>query len=89
MINNKKGKTKPIPSQLNVYSEGSKTKQGDGSGYVILSGKDRVLNTQSINLTGQGSIFQAELIAIKEAAKHLYTHKDTQRLYMIISLDFR
>ena len=81
-INNKKGKTKPIPSQLNVYTDGSKTSQGAGSGYVILSGKDRVLNTQSINLTGEASIFQAELIAIQEAAKHLYTHEDTHGLYI-------
>ena len=36
-INNKKRKTKPIPSQINVYTDGSKTKQGAGSGYVILS----------------------------------------------------
>ena len=81
-INNKKGKTKPIPSQLNVYTDRSKTNQGAGSRYVILSGKDRVLNTQSINLTGEASIFQAELIAIQEAAKHLYTHEDTQGLYI-------
>ena len=54
-------------------------KQGAGSGYVILSGKDRELNTQSINLTGEASIFQAELIAIQEAAKHLYTHEDTHQ----------
>ena len=67
-------------SQLNVYTGGSKTKQGAGSIYVILSGKDRVLNTQSINLTGEASIFQAELIAIQEAAKHLYTHEDTKIL---------
>ena len=46
MINNKKGKTKPIPSQINVYTDGRKTKQGAGSGYVILSGKDRVSNTE-------------------------------------------
>ena len=80
MINNEKGKTKPIPSQINVYTDGSKIKQGAGSGYVVLSGKDRVLNTQSINLTGEASIFQAELIAIQEAAKYLNTHEDTQGL---------
>ena len=76
-INNKKGKTKPIPSQINVYTDGNKTKQGAGSGYVILSGKDKVLHTQSINLTGEASIFQAELVAIQEAAKHLQAHEDT------------
>ena len=65
-----------------MYTDGSKTKQGAGSGYVILSGKDRVLSTRSINLTGEASIFQAELITIQEAAKHLYTHKDTQGFYI-------
>ena len=81
-INNKKGKTIPIPSQINVYTDGSKTKQGAGSGYVILSGKDRLLNTQSINLKGEASIFQAELISIQEAAKYLYKQEDTQGLYI-------
>ena len=78
-ISNKKGKSKPIP-QLNVYADRSKTKQGAGSGYVILSGKDKVIQTQSINLTGEASIFQAELIAIQEAATHLYRHENTHNL---------
>ena len=65
-----------------MYTEGSKTKQGAGSGYVILSGKDKVLHTKSINLTGEASILQAELIAIQEAAKHLQTQEDTNGLYI-------
>ena len=81
-IDSKKGKAKPIPSQLNVYTDGSKTKQGAGSGYVMLKGKGDVLHTQSINLTGDASIFQAELIAIQEAAKHLTVHEDTWGLYI-------
>ena len=52
-IDSKKGKAKTIPSQINVYTDGSKTKQGAGSGYVIMKGKDTVLHTQSINLTGR------------------------------------
>ena len=74
-IDTKKGKTKPIPSQINVYTDGSKTKQGAGSAYVILKGKGDVLHTQSINFTGDASIFQAELIAVQEA--HLTVNKDT------------
>ena len=81
-INNKKGKAKPIPSQLNVYTDGSKTKQGAGSGYVIIGGKDKVIQTQSINPTGEASIFQAELIAIQEAAMYLYNHEQTEDLYI-------
>ena len=44
-IDNKNGKKRPIPSQLNVYTNGSKTKQGAGSGYIILKGKGDVLHT--------------------------------------------
>ena len=36
----------------------------------------------SINLTGEVSIFQADLKAIQEAAKHLNTHENTQGLYI-------
>ena len=67
---------------MNVSTDGSKTKQGAGSGFIILGGKDVVIHTQSINLTGEASIFQAELIAIQEAAKHLIMHEDTQGLYI-------
>ena len=86
-IDSKKGKAKPIPSQINVYTDGSKTKQGAGSGYAIMKGKDEVLHTQSINLTGEASIFQAELIAIQEAAKHLQDNEDTQGLYITFFSD--
>ena len=81
-IDSKKGRTKPIPSQINVYTDGSKTKQGSGAGYVIMSGKDRVLYTQSINLTENASIFQAELIAIQEAAIYLLNNEDTQGVFI-------
>ena len=57
-VDNRKGKAKPIPSQINVYTDKSKTKQGAGSGYVILRAKTDVLHTQSINLTGEASIFR-------------------------------
>ena len=36
---------------------------------------------------GKASIFQAELIAIQEAAKHLYTHEDIQGLYIKLFSD--
>ena len=47
-----------------------------------MKGQREVLHTQSVNLTRNASIFQAELIAIQEAAKHLITHEDTQLMYM-------
>ena len=36
---------------------------------------------------GKASIFQAELIAIQDAAKHLYTHEDIQGLYIKLFSD--
>ena len=42
-INSKTGKPKPIPPQINVYMDDSKTKQGAGSSFVILKGKNDVL----------------------------------------------
>ena len=71
----------PIPLQINVYTDG-KTKQGSGSGYVMGNGKEKVLQTQSINLTGEASIFQAELIALQVAAKHLQTQENRNGLYI-------
>ena len=86
-IDNKKGKTKPIPSQINVYTDGSKTKQGAGAGFVIMKGKNTLIHTESINLTENASIFQAELIAIKEAAIHLTLHEDIPGCYVKIFCD--
>ena len=47
-----------------------------------MKGKDNVLRTQSINLTGVALIFQAELIAIQEAAEYLRLNEHTQGLYI-------
>ena len=63
-IDNIKGRKKPTTSEINIYTDGSKTKLGAGSGYVILGNKNRVIHTQSINLPSTATIFQADLIAI-------------------------
>ena len=47
-----------------------------------MSGKDKVVQTQSINLSVSASIFQAELIAIQEAAKYLLLHEETEGTYI-------
>ena len=70
-IDNHKGKHNPIPAQLNIYTDGSRTKQGAGAGFIVMRGKSEILYSQSINLTNDASIFQAELIAIQEAANFL------------------
>ena len=86
-IDGKKGKSKPIPSQLNVYTDGSKTKQGAGAGYVIMQGKGKLIHADSIHLTENATIFQAELIAIKEAATLLTTLQETEGQYIKIFCD--
>ena len=70
-IDSSKGRAKPTLSEINVYTDGSKTKQGAGAGYVIIAGKSKVQYTQSLNLPSTATIFQAELIAITQAAEYL------------------
>ena len=41
-----------------------------------------LLHTESVNLTGNASIFQAELIAIQAVATHLTEHEDIQGKYV-------
>ena len=73
--------------QINIYTDGSKTKQGAGAGYVVMKGKDTLLHAESINLTGNASIFQAELLAIQAAAVHMLTREDTYNQYVKIFSD--
>ena len=42
IINNLDGRNKPKLSQINIYTDGSKTDTGTGSGYVIMKGKHTV-----------------------------------------------
>ena len=86
-INPKKGRANPIPSQINIYTDGSKTSQGTGAGYVILQGRNEVIQTQSVNLTNNASIFQAELIAIEQAAQFTLTLPGIQDKYIKIFSD--
>ena len=53
--------------------------QGAGAGYVIIEGKGTVISTESISLGQNGSIIQAELIAIQEAA--LYAAQSLDKRY--------
>ena len=47
-IDDVKGRTKPTLSEINVYTDGSKTKQRSGAGYVIMAGKAQVKFTHSL-----------------------------------------
>ena len=65
------GRNRPKLSQYNIFTDGSKTTQGTGAGYVIMKGKSQLLLTNSINLRKNASIFQAEATAIQAAAESL------------------
>ena len=61
-IDNIKGRNRPTTSEINICTDRSKPKLGAGSGFVILGNK---------NLPWSATIFQAELIAIREACSHV------------------
>ena len=55
------------PSQLNIYTDGSKFNNRVGSGIYITSGP-RIIAALSYRLPDQASVFQAEIFAINKAA---------------------
>ena len=65
------------PSEITVYTDGSKTEYGVGSGYVVYN-KGKRLQTHSSKLTDTTTVFQAKILAINEAADYLlnlYNHR--------------
>ena len=66
-----KGQNKHIiPSEITVYTDGSKTEYGVGSGYVVYL-KGKRIQSHSSKLTDTTTVFQAEITAINEAAEYL------------------
>ena len=62
---------------MTVYTDGSKTEYGVGSGYVVYN-KGKRIQTHSSKLTDTTTVFQAEIMAINEAAEYLinlYNHR--------------
>ena len=59
----------PSHSQINVYTDDSKTDEHVGSGYVIYH-KGEELASESIRLEEEITVYQAEVLAIKQAAQH-------------------
>ena len=78
-----KGRAKPTLSEINLYTDGSKTSHGAGAGYVIIAEKAKVQYTQSLNLPSTATWFQAELIAITQAAEYLFHAGDKPRYIKI------
>ena len=56
----------PVQTQINVYTDGSKTDRHTGSGYAILRGKELVKEGNK-RLPDESTVFQAELMAIQMA----------------------
>ena len=51
---------------LRCYTDGSKTRHGVGAGICIMN-EDRIVRTRSLGLPTYGTVYQAELYAIKQA----------------------
>ena len=58
------------PSQITIYTDGSKIDDHVGAGYVIYKGSTEY-DTGSYSLSPQATVFQAELVAILLAARHV------------------
>ena len=63
-------------TQLNVYTDGSKTKTGTGAGFVIYD-KQKLVHKDYFPLAPTATVYQAEVIAIGKAAKFITKFKKT------------
>jgi len=64
-----------IEQSLTIYTDGSKTDDGTGAGFCIASGR-KLLGEFSIHLSPDNTVFQAEVMAIKEALSWVKDHLD-------------
>ena len=86
-MNDVSGRQKPKLSQINVYTDGSKTSQGTGAGFVELKGKNILIHTASINLDKTATIFQVKAAAIQKAAEYLTQNPRPSQKYIKIFSD--
>jgi ribonuclease HI len=70
-------------SEYTAYTDGSKTVDGTGAGFVIYH-KNEVLSYESIKLNDNASVFQAEITAIRYAANYLYTLKNVKFVKILV-----
>ena len=73
-------------TQVNIYTDGSKTCNHVGSGFVIYI-KGKIIAESSIKLSYNASVFQAEVVAIREAVKALDNYKEEEIKYVKIFTD--
>ena len=60
----------PVHAELNFYTDGSKIDDRVGAGFVAFRGKNEII-AKNFSLPKICSVFQAEILAIREAAKFL------------------
>lgn len=63
--------SRTFPSEVNVFTDGSKQAGRTGAGYCIFS-KGKLLQTGSYRLPDSATVFQAEVFAIDRAVRNLY-----------------
>ena len=78
----------PIQTQINVYTDGSKTERHTGSGYVIIRGGNTI-KEGSRRLPDEATVFQAELMAIQIAMLDLAGILNDNDSYVKIFSDSR
>ena len=76
----------PTQTQINIHTDGSMTYTHAGAGYVIFE-QFNEMTSKSIRLSQNTMVFQAEILAIREAAKHFNRIKSPQHQYIKIMTD--
>ena len=80
--------TLPIQSQLNIYTDGSKTKNHVGAGFSIMRGNQVILEGKR-RLPDEATVFEAELMAKKMAMFDLAGCLINEDRYVKLSSDSR
>ena len=78
--------TPPIQTQINIYTDRSKTCDHTGAGYTIISGENE-LATGCFRLSHNATVVKAEIIAIREAVKYFIGSKNKDKKYNKIITD--
>lgn len=76
----------PIHSQINVYTDGSRTEEPVGSRYVTYH-KGEELEKESIRLEEETTVFQADVLAIKLSIQRLINIRKTEHKFIKIFSD--
>ena len=69
-------------SEYTIYTDGSKTDNGVGSGFVIYHKHERI-HTDSISLPDSTTVFQAEIIAIFKAMLYMVSYCTSHKVSYI------